>query len=179
MIKVIFLDRDGTINVDNGYVHRPSDWKFVAQAPEGLKLLQEAGYTLAVITNQSGIGHGMYTESDMQALHEYMEQELGKHGVKLAAIAFCPHARDQHECDCRKPQIGMAKQIEQKLGPIAYAESWTVGDKLADFGFGKNAGTKTALIRSRYWQEEELTDRPNVIVDSLYEFAQGITNNEY
>ncbi len=175
MTKVVFLDRDGTINVDNGYVHRTADWQFTEKAPEGLKLLQEAGYILAIITNQSGIGHGMYTESDMHALHEYMKGELTKQGVSIATIAYCSHGRDQNTCDCRKPKIGMAKQIEQKIGPIDYAHSWTIGDKQADVGFGKNAGTKTALIRSNYWQEPDLTQPPDLIVGSLYDFAQRVT----
>jgi D-glycero-D-manno-heptose 1,7-bisphosphate phosphatase len=176
MTKVVFLDRDGTINVDsdNGYVYKISDWQFTPKAPEALKSLQEAGYVLALITSQSGIAHGLYTEADMHKLHDYMNEELKKYDVSIDAIGFCPHARNQTDCDCRKPKIGMAKQIEQKLGPINYVQSWTIGDKVADLGFGKKAGTQTALIRSDYWQESELIDQPDMIVDSLYDFAQQI-----
>lgn len=175
--KVIFLDRDGTINVDHGYVYTKEAWEFTAQAPEALKMLQEAGYILTIITNQSGIAHGLYEEKDMKQLHEYVVQQLQEHGVTIGAIAFCPHGRDQAECDCRKPKSGMTRQIEQQIGAIDYANSWTVGDKEADLGFGKNAGTKTALIRSTYWLEKNLTDQPDMIVDSLYEFAQRIVPN--
>ncbi len=111
----------------------------------------------------------------MHDLHVFMESELLKEGVHLAAIAFCPHERSQGDCDCRKPKIGMAKQIEAKIGEIDYANSWTIGDKTADFGFGKTAGTKTALIRSQYWEEDEIKEQPTLIVDSLFDAAQKIT----
>lgn len=174
MLKVVFLDRDGTINVDHGYVHKIEDWEFTPKAPEALKMLQDAGFALAIITNQSGIAQGLYTEADMKKLHQYMEVELAKAGVKLSVITYCPHSRDKNQCDCRKPLIGMAKQIEEKIGPIDYAASWTIGDKEADLMFGKTAGTKTALLRSRYWKEGELAEQPDIVADSLYEVAQGI-----
>src|SRR5436190_17983814 len=108
MNKVIFLDRDGTINVDYGYVYKKDDWAWVPGAIEGMKMLQDAGYKLTVITNQSGIAHGMYSEVAMHDLHVFMEAELLKHDIHLQAIAFCPHERSQSDCDCRKPKIGMA-----------------------------------------------------------------------
>lgn len=172
--KVIFLDRDGTLNVDHGYVNEREMWEWIPGSIDACKQLQDAGYTLAIVTNQSGIAHGMYTEQDMLELHEYMEGQFAKHGVRIAMIAFCPHARNQTECDCRKPKIGMAMQIEAKIGEIDYANSWIVGDKEADLLFGKNAGTKTALIRSKYWEEGKLTQQPDMIVSSLREAAEKI-----
>lgn len=169
--RVIFLDRDGAINVDHGYVHKIEDWAFSEKAPEALRILQEAGYSLAVITNQSAIAEGKYTADDMHALHTHMKQQLASYGVTIDAIAFCPHGRNQNDCDCRKPKIGMAKQIERQLGAIDYQVSWTVGDKEVDVGFGKNAGTKTALIRSGYWRPAVLKQQPDMIVDSLFDFA--------
>lgn len=166
MNKVVFLDRDGTINVDKGYVFRREDWQFTPDAPAALKRLADAGFVLAVITNQSGIARGYYTAADMRALHEYMAEELEKSGVHIAAIAFCPHDRDS-TCDCRKPNPGMVKHIEEQVGAIDYAASWTVGDKTADLMFGKNIGTHTALLRSQYWNKEDLTVEPDVIVDTL------------
>ena len=172
--RVIFLDRDGTLNVDHGYVHSQEEWEWVPGAIDACKRLQDAGYTLAVITNQSGIAHGLYTEEDMHALHAFMNEELEKNGVHLAMIAYCPHARSQKDCDCRKPNIGMAKQIEVKIGEIDYANSWTIGDKEADMLFGKTAGTNTALITSKYWGKEELSAQPDLVVDSLQEAAEKI-----
>lgn len=172
--KVIFLDRDGTLNVDHGYVHNKDSWEWIPGAHEALEHFQKAGYALAIITNQSGIAHGLYEERDMHILHEFMNTELAAKGIHIDAIAFCPHGRDENNCDCRKPGIGMTRQIEEKIGRINYHKSWTIGDKEADLGFGKKAGTKTALIRSRYWKEEELVQQPDIIVDSLLDAAEHI-----
>ncbi len=171
--KVIFLDRDGTLNVDHGYVYQIQKWEWIQGAIEGMKLLQDAGYKLAIITNQSGIAQGFYTEEDMQVLHTWMEKQLADHGVTLSAIAYCPHGRDS-TCDCRKPNAGMAKQVEATIGSIDYGNSWTIGDKEADVGFGKNAGTKTMVIKSRYWEADNLQYQPDMIVDSLLEAAHTI-----
>lgn len=172
--RVVFLDRDGTVNVDHGYVHHKDKWEWIAGAMDALEKLQKAGYALAIITNQSGIAHGLYTEEDMHVMHRFMNDELEARGIHIDAIAFCPHGRDENVCDCRKPDIGMARQIEKELGEIDYANSWTIGDKEADVLFGKKAGTKTALIRSRYWKEGQLSEKPDLIVSSLEEVAHSI-----
>lgn len=176
MNKVVFLDRDGTINVDNGYVHLIKDWEFTPGAIEALKKFRSLGFKLAVVTNQSGIEGGLYALEDMKRVHEHMQAELKKDGVELDYIAYCPHARDG-ECDCRKPRTGMAKQIEAALGPIDYDKSWMIGDKPADLGFGKNIGTRVALIRSRFWTEEELMkseQQPDLVVENLKDAADKI-----
>jgi len=172
--KVAFLDRDGTINVDHGYVFEIGGWEWCEGATLGMKLLQEAGFTLAVVTNQSGIAQGLYTEADMRKLHEHMKRLLLEEGVEIAHIAFCPHDRNQSDCDCRKPKAGMAKQIEANIGPIDYAASWIIGDKEADVGFGKNVGTHTALLKSDYWQADTLKDKPDFMAASLFEAAKEI-----
>lgn len=172
--KVIFLDRDGTINIDHGYVFEVARWQLIDRTVEALQQLRKAGYSLAIITNQSAIGSGKYTEEDMHALHEYMTQQLTAEGVTIDVIAYCPHARDAG-CLCRKPGTGMATTVEAALGSIDYAASWTVGDKEADVGFGQAKGMQTALIRSRYWSPETLQVQPTLMVDSLWEFAQYVT----
>ncbi|MEX1997163.1 MAG: HAD family hydrolase [Candidatus Andersenbacteria bacterium] len=171
--NVIFLDRDGTINVDHGYVFKKEDWELIPKVPEALKLFQQAGYALAIITNQSGIAYHYYTTHDMRRLHDFMVEQLRQQGITTPAIAFCPHDRDS-TCDCRKPRAGMARHIEEQIGAINYPASWTIGDKVADLGFGQALGTHTALIRSSYWQEERLTSAPELVVDSLYEAAHNI-----
>lgn len=174
--KVIFLDRDGAINVDHGYVHTIDDWQWTDKIFEALRLLQEAGFRLVVITNQSGIGQGLYSQQDMQVLHDFMQAELQKQGIQLADIQFCPHTRDG-KCDCRKPKTGMAKKAEEKIGPIDYTASWTIGDKIADLQFGKTLGTKTVLIKSTYWTEDTLTEKPDLTVESVYEASLAIRKN--
>lgn len=175
--KVIFLDRDGTLNVDCGFVHTIDSWEWHNGAVEALKKLQKNGFELVVVTNQSGIGHELYAEEDMQKVHEFAENELKKHEVLLAAIFFCPHRRDVG-CGCRKPKIGMIDGLEEKIGKIDFNNSWMIGDKIADMEFGKNINTKTALIGSRYWKEGELEDKPDIIVGSLLEAAQNIVISE-
>ncbi|MBI1833737.1 MAG: HAD family hydrolase [Candidatus Andersenbacteria bacterium] len=177
MQKVVFLDRDGTLNIDPGTpVFLPEHWEWHDKVFEALRLLQDAGYVLAVVTNQTGIGHKLYTEEQMAELHRFMLKELEEKGLDIAVVAYCPHHREEN-CDCRKPNIGMAKQVEKKIGTIDYASSWMIGDKVADFEFGRNIGAKTTLIRSQYWTEDTLTAQPDLIVDSLFEAAQHITND--
>lgn len=172
--KVAFLDRDGTINLDAEYVHRIDQWAFIDRVPEALHMLQRAGFALAIVTDQSGIGVGRYTESDVHTLHAHMRELLRSADVTIDAIAFCPHRPDSG-CACRKPQPAMAKIIEQQLGPIQYDRSVMIGDKPTDVGFGKAIGTKTILLRSAYWKEEELpTIQPDVVADSLFDAAQRI-----
>lgn len=173
-MRVVFLDRDGTINVDRGYVYRRDDWEFAPGAIEGLKLLQSAGFTLAVVTNQSGIAREYYTADDVAALHGHMRSLLATEGVAIEAVAYCPHGPEE-DCDCRKPQPGMAKQIEDQLAePVDFAASWMVGDKPADVGFGAALGLRTILLESRYWQPGELECEPTHTAASLLEAARYI-----
>lgn len=177
MNKVVFLDRDGTINIDHGYVGTTDKWEFCEGAIDGMKILQEAGFVLAIVTNQSGIARKYYSVEDMQKLHEHMETQLEKHGIHIAHIAFCPHDRDS-DCRCRKPNIGMIEEAVEVIGDVDYTSSWTIGDKEADIKMGKTAGTKTALIYSQYWTEDKLATKADIVVDSLHEAAQYITAHE-
>jgi D-glycero-D-manno-heptose 1,7-bisphosphate phosphatase len=173
--RVVFLDRDGTVNVDRGYVSRIEDWQFTERAVDALRLLQTAGFRLAVVTNQSGIARGYYRLEDMHALHDHLRRQLEQAGVVLDALAFCPHA-EQPPCDCRKPRTGMATQVAAQLSePIDYAASWTIGDKVSDLAFGAALGTRVALIRSRYWQHSDLPLAPTLVADSLYAAAVQLT----
>lgn len=174
--KVVFLDRDGTINQDTGFVHAIKDWQFVPGAIEAMQTLQENGFTLTVVTNQSGIAHELYTEEDMQKVHEYMLSELTKNDINIASIAYCSHGRDS-DCRCRKPRTGMIDSINQEIGPIDMSASWTIGDKIADLLLGQNASTKTALIKSKYWQESDLRQlkhQPDLVTSSLLQAARKI-----
>lgn len=174
--KVIFLDRDGTINVDHGYVHRISDWEFTNRATESLRVLQAHSYSLVVVTNQAGIADGRYSEADLESLHAHMENLLRISGVTLESVVYCPHHRNAN-CECRKPKTGMARMAEAVIGAIDYPQSWMVGDKESDILFGKNIGARTALIKSAYWQPESLATHPDLIVGSLFEYATAITHS--
>ncbi len=176
--KVVFLDRDGTLNVDHGFVHRIDEWEFTDRAPEAVKRLRDAGYAIALVTNQSGIARGYYTLEDVRRLHEWMRQRLDTLQATIDAIAICPHLPDD-DCQCRKPHTAMAEQIEQTLGQaIDYPLSWVVGDKLADLQFGIALGTHTALIESDYWRPSDLVTHPDIIAETLYQAAGEILSRK-
>ena len=136
--KTIFLDRDGTINIDRDYVYKISDFEFIPNAPNALKLLQDAGYLLIIITNQSGIARGYYTEDDYNVLNDWMLKTLKeKYNVHITASYFCPHhpsgavEKYRIDCNCRKPQIGLFEQAIKDFD-IDVDHSFAVGDKLRD-----------------------------------------------
>lgn len=170
---VIYLDRDGTINEDTGYLSEIEHWRFLEGAVEALQLFQANGYALAVVTNQSGIARGMFTDSDVWQLHDFMQQELATFGVAIDAIAICPHGAEDG-CPCRKPATGLADIIQQTVDfSVDSTRSWMIGDKSSDVGFGQALGVKTALLTSRYWTADE---RPiaDIYAESLLEAAKQI-----
>ena len=174
--KTVFLDRDGTINVDHGYVHRADQWQFDEGAIDALRLLSDAGYRIAVVTNQSGIAKGLYVEDDVIRLHKYVRERLSEAGAIVDAFAFCPHD-EEGSCRCRKPRVGMLGQVVDQLGePVDLSASWTVGDKPSDIEFGHALGMRTALLRSSYWRLDSLGLLPDLIVDSCYEAATKIAS---
>jgi D-glycero-D-manno-heptose 1,7-bisphosphate phosphatase len=153
-IRLVFLDRDGTINVDKGYVHRVEDFEFLPGAVEALKRLRHAGIDIIVVTNQSGIARGFYTEADLAAVNAHMTAELARHGVTLAGIHYCPHHPDASvpryrlACDCRKPKPGLLLAAMRERG-IAAREAVMIGDKSSDIDAGIAAGlTGTYLVQT-------------------------------
>lgn len=130
MQKAIFLDRDGVINVDKAYVYKIEDFEFCEGVFEALKHFQKLGYLLIIVTNQSGIGRGYYTEEDFQQLTSWMRQELLHVNIKIDAIYHCPHTPEA-KCECRKPKSGMFKAAI-KAFDIDVKSSWMIGDKKSD-----------------------------------------------
>jgi D-glycero-D-manno-heptose 1,7-bisphosphate phosphatase len=143
-MKAVFMDRDGVLIEDKGYVHRIRDVVLLPGVPEALKKLKEAGFLLIIASNQSGVGRGYFPESDMWEVDEHLRKALLREGVKIDYSYYCPHAPDQG-CDCRKPKPGMLLQAAKEHG-IALSESWMVGDKESDMEAGKAAGCMTALV---------------------------------
>ncbi len=144
--KAIFLDRDGIINVDHGYVFKVEDFEFNAGIFDLLAFLQAQGYLLIVVTNQSGIARGYYTQEDYMQLTSYMVETLQKEGIKIDAVFHCPHA-PQDKCKCRKPKIGMFKAAKKQFN-IDMKNSWMIGDKESDVEAGKKAGMRQVLVSS-------------------------------
>lgn len=145
MIPVAFLDRDGVINVDYGYVASPKRFEFVAGIHDFCRFLQSAGYKLIVVTNQSGIARGYYTEAVFFQLNIWMRQQFAQQGIELLDIFYCPHHPQaiipayRQVCRCRKPQPGLFEQACQKYA-IDLPHSIMVGDRLSDMAAAQAAG---------------------------------------
>ena len=149
--KTIFFDRDGTLNVNYGYVHRRQDWVWIDGAIDVLKSLQDTGFALVIVTNQAGIARGYYQQSDVEALHQWMQAELAAEGIKISGIYFCPHHPEFGEirqCACRKPQSGMLVKAANDL-QLDLSESWIIGDQITDALAGLNVGTKAIVISTQ------------------------------
>jgi D-glycero-D-manno-heptose 1,7-bisphosphate phosphatase len=142
--RAIFLDRDGTLNVDHGYVRAIDQLSWLPGAIDALRTCQALGFKLFIVTNQSGIGRGMFTDEAMQSLHEHMTSALRQQGVEIQAIYHCPHAPDD-ACSCRKPQPRLIAQAATDHG-IAMQESYMVGDKVTDATAGERAGCTGVLL---------------------------------
>jgi D-glycero-D-manno-heptose 1,7-bisphosphate phosphatase len=146
--KAIFLDRDGVINREReDFTYRLEDFEILKDVPEALKILQKKGYLLIVITNQSGIGKGLYKKEDVERIHHYMESELGKEGIHFDAIYYCYHHPESGNCICRKPDsLFVEKGLARfNLNPEL---CWFIGDKERDVLAGKKAGVEGILIES-------------------------------
>ena len=144
MTKAVFLDRDGVINIDKAYVSKIEDFEFCEGVFEALKHFQNLGYLLIVVTNQSGIGRGYYSEEDFQILSDWMQKELLHVKIKIDAIYHCPHAPEVN-CACRKPKSGMfLKAIEDF--DIDVANSWMIGDKETDMEAAIVAGIPNMIL---------------------------------
>lgn len=158
--RAVFLDRDGTINVEKEYLHRVEEFEFIPGAAEAIRLLNDAGFLVIVVTNQSGIARGYYDEAALEEIHRHMERELSRFGASVDACYFCPH-HPQHgigdyrkECACRKPLPGMLLQAADDWS-IDLSASFIIGDKLADVEAGLKAGCLPLLVRTGYGAGEE------------------------
>lgn len=143
-MKIAFLDRDGVINEDKGYVGRPEDFMLLPDAAAGLAALAEQGYSLAIVTNQSGIGRGYFSAADYQRVTRRMVELLAEAGVTIAHVAHCPH-RPEEACACRKPRPGMILETARLLA-ADLAQSILIGDKPGDIEAGRAAGVGRCFL---------------------------------
>ncbi len=178
----IFLDRDGVINQDTGYVSHSDDFIFIDGVIDAMKQLKQKGYQLVVVTNQSGIARGLFSEDDFIRLTEWMDWSLADRGVDLDGIYFCPHhptegsGPETQVCDCRKPAAGMFLEAAQELN-INLAASYMVGDKVSDMKAAEAAGVgHKILVRTGKDITAEGEALAEAVYPSLVEFAHNVAD---
>ncbi len=141
--KALFLDRDGVINIDHGYVSKIEDFEFNDGIFELLHLFVNKGYKLFIVTNQSGIGRGYYSQNDFETLTKWMLEEFKKQNIHVESVHHCHHAPEAL-CSCRKPATGMVDEI-LSLNSIELEKSWLIGDKQSDIDLAKNSGIGSTI----------------------------------
>ena len=153
-IKTIFLDRDGVINKEVGYLHKIEDFKFINGVFEACRYFQSLDYQIIVVTNQSGIGRGYYDKDAFHVVNSWMLEQFKNKRIEILDVFFCPHTPESN-CDCRKPKPGMFNQANEKHD-IDMEKSWMIGDKEADVAAANFAGIKnTILVKSGHTIDEE------------------------
>lgn len=172
--KAAFIDRDGTLIEEVNFLSRVEDMQIFSFTLEALKALKAAGYLLIVVTNQSGIGRGIYTEADMHSIHDAMQAELG--GI-IDEIHFCPHLPNSG-CECRKPNSGM---LYSDKGEIDFENSWMIGDKPLDVETGLKNGIRTAMVMTGYGRSsiDSIPIKPDIIGEDLLDAVNqllGVAN---
>jgi len=176
--KAVFIDRDGTINIDGPYLDDPDKFKMYPNVGKGVKKLKDQGFKIIVITNQSGIARGYFTEEVLSKIHERMSMEFNEFGVELDGIYYCPHHPD-NACGCRKPKTGLFENAIEKHD-IDVDRSYMIGDKILDICAGQKIGVKTVLIPEAHNRTKILSEKneweccPDYIADDFMEAAKWI-----
>lgn len=147
--KLIVLDRDGVINEDSeDFIKSPDEWKAIDGSLEAIAMLHQAGYRVVVATNQSGLGRGLFSEAQLQAIHEKMRAAIENAGGRLAGIYYCPHHPNEG-CDCRKPAPGLLRRVAADFG-VSLQGTPCIGDKRSDLDAALAVGARPILVRTGY-----------------------------
>jgi len=176
--KAVFVDRDGTINRDVPYCGRPQDFELLPTVAQGISLLNKHGFKIIVVTNQSGLARGYFTEEDLAAIHRKMISDLIEKKASIDAVYFCPHHPDDR-CDCRKPNTGMFKKAAKEQ-QIDIAGSYFIGDKLHDMAAANRIECKAVLVPScepelsLVRNKRELEVRADFIASDFYSAARWV-----
>jgi D-glycero-D-manno-heptose 1,7-bisphosphate phosphatase len=174
----VFLDRDGTISEEVGYLNHASRFRIFPFVASAIRKLSEAGLAVVVVTNQSGVGRGYFPETLVQTVHDMMTEQLASQDARVDAIYYCPHVKADN-CDCRKPNIGMLKLAAQEHA-LDLQRSFVVGDRYSDLKLAHNAGAKSVLVRSGYgageleWHAAKWEIQPDHVAETLTEATEWI-----
>ncbi len=171
-IRAIFIDRDGTINVEKGYVYRTEDFEYIPGALEALRLVTERRVKSYIVTNQAGIAKGIYSEADFKTLTRSMLDEMSRQGIEIADVLYCPHHPEgtvpayRKVCNCRKPHAGLLKAVMDKEGFVANSLA-LIGDKNSDVEAGRKLGIRTYLVETGYGIHHKRTTLADYVVKDL------------
>lgn len=177
--RAVFLDRDGTINEEVGYLSRLEELKIYDNAAEAIRLLKEKGFLAVVITNQSGVARGFFSEDFIIKVHNKMNEYLTERGASLDALYYCPHhpryGNDQYrkECSCRKPQPGLLLKAAEDLN-VDLKRSYMIGDMPRDMDIARKVGAKGVMVRTGYGRNVVATSKPHYIAEDLLDAAKWI-----
>lgn len=167
--KAIFLDRDGTIAYDGPYCGRLENFKLFSMSAKAIKLFNDCGFKVIIITNQSGVGRGYFTEDELKKVHEKMKRDLKDGGANIDAIYYCPH-HPADNCSCRKPKTALALKAISDLD-IDVGRSFVVGDSESDVEMGCQLGCKTIQILS----DKPISEKSSFLFTNIYEAADWIS----
>jgi len=185
MNKAVFLDRDGTINEEMGYINHLSRFKMFDFAPEAIRLLNESGFKVFVVTNQSGVARGYFDEKLVKKIHQNLIEKIKKAGAHIDEIYYCPHHPQEGQgpyridCECRKPKTGMIQKAKEAFN-LDMSQSFMIGDRYKDVEFGRKAGMKTIMVLTGYgkgeytYQKEQWPQMPDHICEDLLDAARWI-----
>lgn len=179
--KAVFLDRDGTICEEVNYLTNPAQFKMLPKVGEAIRLLNESGFKVIVVTNQSAIARGYMTENDLEAIHKKMLGELNKERAHIDAIYYCPHHPNDN-CECRKPRAALLTKAASELG-ISLNDSYVVGDKQSDIELSGQVNCKSILVLTGHGLNElqamkQWLIKPTYIAAYLYDAVRWILRNE-
>ncbi len=183
--RAVFIDRDGTISEEVGYVNHVSRYRVFPFAAEAVRLLNESGRLAVLVTNQAGVARGYFKEELIAAVHNQLEEELARGGARLDAVYYCPHHPSvgeppyRFDCDCRKPRPGLLLRAARELD-LDLSRCWMVGDRYSDTELARNAGTRAAFVLTGYGrgeyehQSHAWEHRPDLVAENLLEAVRKI-----
>ena len=185
MNRAIFIDRDGTLNEEVGYIDQPARLRLFPFAAEAVRLINTAGWRAILVTNQSGVARGLFSEEQLADLHQHLVAALAHEGARLDAIYYCPHHPTEGElpyrqdCDCRKPKPGLLIRAAQDFN-LDLAQCFVVGDRYRDIEMAHRTGASGMLVMTGYGRDEYEQERaswpqaPEHVAENLLEAVQWI-----
>jgi len=187
--RAIFLDRDGTLNEEVGYIDQVISFRLFPWAAEAVRMINQAGYKAIVLTNQSGVARGYFTEELVAQVHERLKAELKREGARLDAIYYCPHHPEgivsayRRDCQCRKPKPGMVHRAQEEFN-LELSECYFIGDKYVDIRLAQSVGAHGILVLTGFGRVEQHDQSlnggqpPDYIAENLLEAVQWVLRRE-